>query len=537
MKLWTRQTSMKRSKKKWMISKRNFKSKDNSNSLEKSLEYISFESIPDGAKRIIEKLNESGYSAYIVGGCVRDMMLFRTPNDWDICTSAKPEEVMGIFGAKNQNANVDGVDAALDESEMNYSYNAQIRYKVIPTGQKHGTVTVLVYDSAEGSGATDAIPEVPGFEPYEVTTFRVDGAYTDSRHPDSVKFVSSVEEDLARRDFTINAMALSHDGGHAGLMDPFGGMKDLEKGIIRCVGDPEKRFSEDALRILRCIRFAAQLDFEIEEKTAAAMTKLAPLLDNIAAERIRVEFDKLLCGKGALKVLKTHRQVIAQFIPEAAAMFDLDQENPFHLYDVWMHTLHAVDSIPPEPVLRLAAFFHDIGKPPCKVVADGWGHFYGHEKTGADMTNEIMHRLKYDNATRHTVVRLIDKHGIVFNPTGKQAGRLLHKLGEADLRRLIQLERADVSAQHPDYVKERLENIDAFEKKVDDLIAADQVFQMRDLAIDGHELIKIGIIEGKAIGKIKSLLLEKVIDGELENERDALIKEAKKMCEAASTNI
>ena len=470
------------------------------------MEGASLDTIPEGAKRIIEKLNECGHSAYIVGGCVRDMMLSRTPNDWDICTSAKPEEVMGVFGAKNQNAN-EGGETANRVNEIN---SDQIRYKVIPTGLKHGTVTIHMSES------------------YEVTTFRVDGAYTDSRHPDSVEFISSVEDDLARRDFTINAMALSHAGRHAGLVDPFGGMDDLEKGIIRCVGDPEKRFSEDALRILRCIRFAAQLGFEIEEKTAAAMTKLAPLLDNIAAERIRVEFDKLLCGKGALEVLKTHRQVIAQFIPEAATMFDLDQENPFHLYDVWMHTLHAVDSIPPEPVLRLAAFFHDIGKPPCKVVADGWGHFYGHEKTGADMTNEIMHRLKYDNATRHTVVRLIDKHGIVFNPAGKQAGRLLHKLGEADLRRLIRLERADVSAQHPDYVKERLENIDAFEKKVDDLIAADQVFQMRDLAIDGHDLISIGITEGKVIGKIKRLLLEKVIDGELENEPDALIEEAKK---------
>lgn len=465
--------------------------------------------IPEGARRIIDKLNENGHSAYIVGGCVRDMMLERKPNDWDICTSAKPEEVMEFFGAEKDD---------------------RIRYKVVPTGLKHGTVTVLVSASEfEDTKIEDTEFEYTEFDTYEVTTFRVDGEYTDSRHPDSVQFVRDVKEDLARRDFTINAMAFSHDDFKEELIDPFGGMEDLRDKVIRCVGDPVKRFSEDALRILRCIRFAAQLGFDIEEKTAEAMTKLAPLLDNIAAERIRVEFDKLLCGKAALKVMQAHRQIISQFIPEAAAMFDLDQENPFHLYDVWMHTLHAVDSIPPEPILRLAAFFHDIGKPPCKIVADGWGHFYGHERTGADMTNKIMRRLKYDNDTRHTVVKLIDKHGIVFNPSGKQAGRLLYKLGEADLRKLIELERADVSAQHPDYVQERLENIASFERKVDGLIAADQVFQMRDLAVDGHDLIGIGITDGKLIGKVKQMLLENVIDGELENDKEELLKEAEQI--------
>ena len=455
--------------------------------------------MPDGAKQIIDLLRAGGHEAYVVGGCVRDALLFREPNDWDICTSAEPWEVIRI----------------IEQDSADQGDQGTVK-KVIPTGIKHGTVTVVIYRS-------ESVEREADNEIYEVTTFRVDGEYTDHRRPDEVVFVKSLEEDLARRDFTINAMAYSDEEG---LIDPFGGVDDLEKKIIRCVGVPEKRFEEDALRILRCIRFASQLDFVIDEKTAEAMRAKADLLDGIAAERIRTEFDKLLCGMGAYTVLKEHRDIIAQFIPEAAAMFDLDQENPFHLYDVWMHTVHAVDNIPPDPVLRLAAFFHDIGKPPCKVVSDGWGHFYGHEKKGAEMTDSIMHRLRYDNDTRNTVVRLIDKHGIVFNPNGKQAGRLLHRLGEKDLRMLIELERADVSAQHPDHVDERLTNIGAFERKVDERIAENDVFSMKDLAIDGRDIMALGVGQGKEIGRIKNALLELVIDGEIENDRQALLDKA-----------
>ena len=452
--------------------------------------------IPGNAKRILQRLEEAGFEAYIVGGCVRDALLGREPDDWDITTSARPDEMMQALSGMH----------------------------IVPTGLKHGTITVV----ADG-------------ENFEVTTYRVDGEYLDARRPESVVFVRDLKEDLSRRDFTINAMAYSDERG---LVDLFGGSADLENGIVRCVGDPELRFSEDALRILRCVRFASQLDFEIEEQTAEAMYEKLPLLDKIAEERIRVEFGKLLCGKGAGRVLTEHRDVIAQFIPEIRPMFDLDQENPFHLYDVWMHTVHAVESVSipkaketrsredakcENEIMKLAAFFHDIGKPPCKVVDRGWGHFYHHEHVGSDMTNEIMRRLRYDNDTRKTVVGLIKKHGTVFNPNGKQARRLLSKMGEDDLRRLIELEKADVSAQHPDYVDERLGNIAVFEQKVDEQIAAGQCFRINDMNIDGRDIMAMGVEQGRQIGLIKGRLFDMVVEGEIENDREALLTAAKEM--------
>ena len=452
--------------------------------------------IPENAMIILQRLEEAGYEAFVVGGCVRDALLGREPDDWDITTSARPDEMMQALSGMH----------------------------IVPTGLKHGTITVV----ADG-------------ENFEVTTYRVDGEYLDARRPESVVFVRDLKEDLSRRDFTINAMAYSDERG---LVDLFGGSADLENGIVRCVGDPELRFSEDALRILRCVRFASQLDFEIEDQTAEAMYEKLPLLDKIAEERIRVEFGKLLCGKGAGRVLTEHRDVIAQFIPEIRPMFDLDQENPFHLYDVWMHTVHAVESVSipkaketrsredakcENEIMKLAAFFHDIGKPPCKVVDRGWGHFYHHEHVGSDMTNEIMRRLRYDNDTRKTVVGLIKKHGTVFNPNGKQARRLLSKMGEGDLRRLIELEKADVSAQHPDYVDERLGNIAVFEQKVDEQIAAGQCFRINDMNIDGRDIMAMGVEQGRQIGLIKGRLFDMVVEGEIENDREALLTAAKEM--------
>lgn len=449
--------------------------------------------IPENAGKLIARLEDAGYEAYIVGGCVRDAVLGREPSDWDITTQAEPEEMMDALAGMH----------------------------IVPTGLKHGTVTVVM----DG-------------ENYEVTTFRVDGEYLDARRPESVSFVRDLEEDLSRRDFTINAMAYSEERG---LVDLFGGAGDLENGVVRCVGDPEKRFSEDALRILRCVRFASQLDFEIEEETARAMYEKLPLLDRIAEERIRVEFEKLLCGKGAGRVLTEHRDVIARFIPEIRPMFGLDQENPFHLYDVWMHTVRAVENVKPWPegegpenekILKLAAFFHDIGKPPCKVVDRGWGHFYHHEHVGSDMTNEIMRRLRSDNETRKTVAGLVKKHGIVFNPNGKQARRLLSKMGETDVRRLIELEKADVSAQHPDYTEERLVNIRAFEEKVDEVIRQGQCFSMADMKIDGRDIMALGVEEGREIGRIKNRIFEMIVEGQIENDRDALLREAEKLARA-----
>ncbi|MBQ9180239.1 MAG: HD domain-containing protein [Firmicutes bacterium] len=452
---------------------------------------------PKGAKFITETLEKSGYEAYVVGGCVRDAIMGREPGDWDICTSALPEKVAEVF-------------ENLTDAGTNYHIH------VVPTGIKHGTVTIVLRENAP--------------ETYEVTTFRSDGEYKDRRRPESVEFVRDVNEDLKRRDFTMNAIAYSFS--EEKLIDPFGGMDDINNKIIKCVGDPGERFGEDALRIMRAVRFSSQLGFSIEGSTEEAMNNGANLLGHIAAERIRVESDKLLCGADAASVLRKHRRIIKEFIPEIEPMFELDQENPFHLYDVWEHTLHAVDNIEPDVVLRLAAFFHDIGKPPCKIVDKGWGHFYGHERVGSRIADAVMHRLKYDNRTRKTVVNLIDRHGIVFNPAGKQASRLLHRLGEENLRRLISLERADVKSQHPNYVDERLAMIAAFEEKVDYLIEQGKCFSMKDMAVDGRDLIALGVEEGKEIGRIKSELLRLVVDGELENSRDALIDKAKELlCE------
>lgn len=431
--------------------------------------------LPTQVETILNILETNGYEAFVVGGCVRDSLLNRTPNDWDVCTSAMPEETIQCFK----------------------------EFHVIETGLQHGTVTVLICDEA-----------------FEITTYRIDGNYSDGRHPDNVTFTSLINEDLARRDFTINAMAYNP---RIGLVDPFGGQDDLTAGLIRCVGNSVIRFSEDSLRILRAVRFASQLDYLIENSTVSAMHECLPLLERVAVERIRVEFEKLLCGPAAFRVLADYREIIAEFIPEIRPMFDLDQQNDYHIYDVWTHTLHAVSQIPADRVLRLAAFFHDIGKPGTMTVTEeDWGHFYGHERHGADITDRIMRRLRYDNHTRETVIAVIDAHKIVFQPTEKHARRCLNKLGEDRLRMLIELELADVKSQNPQYTPERVENIQSFTRKLDEVLAADQCFSLKNLDISGRDLIELGISQGPEIGRILNLLLNQVIEGNLPNSNTAL---------------
>ena len=317
----------------------------------------------------------------------------------------------------------------------------------------------------------------------------------------------------------------------AGLIDPFGGEEDLRKGIIRCVGDPKTRFNEDALRIMRGIRFSSVLAFLLEEKTASAIIEQKGLLDNIAAERIRVELDKLLCGCDAGRVLREYREVIAQMIPEIRKTFDFDQQTPYHAYDVWEHTVRAVENVEPAPALRLAALFHDIGKPETFTVRDGRGHFYRHERIGEEHARVIMRRLRYDNDTRRTVCSLIEKHGTVFRHSEKQVRRLLSDLGEERLRMLIKLEKADVKSQAPEYTEERLELIDDFSRLVDEVIESDQCFSMKDLEIDGKDMLELGIKQGPDIGTVLRAVFDKVIDGELENDRAALLEEARRQAE------
>ncbi len=484
--------------------------------------------LPEKVNILIRHLENCGHEAFAVGGCIRDSIMGRTPNDWDLCTSASPDEMkecfMGFSWQPSQST-----DSGIPESIR--------ECKIIETGLQHGTLTVLLDGEA-----------------FEITTYRIDGEYSDGRHPDEVTFTRSLEEDLARRDFTVNAMAYNDS---VGLVDHFGGQADLNAKILRCVGEPERRFTEDSLRILRCIRFASQLDYIIENSTSEAMYTCLPLIDRVAVERIRVEIEKLLCGPAAVKVLREHRDIIAHIIPEISPMFDLDQKNAYHVYDVWEHTLHVVENIPADPLLRLMAFFHDIGKPPTMTVVPNeryvpehadqtsasensctpdpgaaypeWGHFYGHEAASAEITKTVLRRLKFDNYSRDTICNVIDAHKIVFQPTERHARRLLHRLGEEQLRMLIQLELADVKSQNPLYTDERVENIRAFESALETVLAAEQCFSMKHLAISGRDLMALGIPQGREIGRILNALLDQVVDGTLPNNHEALLAYAAKL--------
>ena len=434
--------------------------------------------IPENARAVLETLETAGHEAWCVGGCVRDALLGRRPEDWDVTTSALPEETLALFGPRGS-----------------------------PTGLKHGTVTV----------------KTPG-GPVEVTTYRVDGAYLDHRRPESVTFTRSIEEDLGRRDFTVNAMALNLRGE---LRDPFGGRGDLERGILRCVGDPDRRFQEDALRILRGLRFSAVLGLEIEKGTAEAVRRNREGLRDIAPERIQVEFFKLLPGKRAAEVLRGWPEVFGVFWPELLAMVGFDQRNRHHCYDVWEHTLHALAAVPGDPVLRCAMLLHDVGKPACFTLDEkGVGHFYGHPAVSRELADRMLRRLKCAADFRETVVRLVEWHDRDIPRTDKSIRRALRILGEEDLRRLILVKRADNLGQAPAF-RDRQRELDKAEEILDRLLAEDTCFSLRQLAVNGRDLLALGL-SGPAVGAALEALLEKVVDGALPNEREALLEALKK---------
>lgn len=436
--------------------------------------------IPENAKYLIGVLKEKGFEAFVVGGCVRDCILGKPPKDWDICTSALPEQVMYCF----QN------------------------HQVIETGLKHGTVTIVIDK-----------------EPYEVTTYRIDGEYSDNRRPDSVSFTSSLIEDLSRRDFTINAMAFNEESG---LQDPFGGSKDIAAGRIQCVGDADKRFQEDALRIMRAVRFASQLEFEIAHETQLAMVRNKSLLQKISVERISAELNKLLCGKGVANVLKEYPQIIGEAIPEIFPMVGFEQKNPYHIYDVWGHTVTAINNIRDDLVLRLTMFFHDIGKPDCfSVDSGGIGHFYGHEEKSAMITHEVMKRLRYNNQTINDVVMLIKNHDIRFTVNRKFAKKMLNKLGEEKLHLLTEVRIADVTAQSQVNQDARVQKVDSFRAVIKEVMSQNQCFSLTDLAINGRDLIDLGIGQGKSLGEILHLLMNMVIEEEIDNDKPTLLSKAK----------
>lgn len=438
--------------------------------------------MPKNVDIAINLLQSAGFEAYAVGGCVRDSLLGKTPNDWDITTSAKPEDMKSVFA----------------------------EFHCIDTGIKHGTVTVVI----DG-------------EPLEITTFRLDGEYEDNRHPKSVTFTSNLGADLGRRDFTVNAMAYSKK---TGTVDLFGGQNDLKNKIIRCVGDPDRRFNEDALRILRALRFASALDFEIEEKTAQSLLKNRALLGNISEERIAKELLKLVCGKGAKRILTDFALVLFEILPELQPMYKNSHDNPHHCYDIYEHTLIAVESIDPEPTLRFAMLLHDCGKPAVKKFDEnGVAHFYGHQRISAEISAQILARLKVSNKFRDEILFLVSNHDRweLYENTEKMP-RYLSKFGLDGVLKLLKVMRADVLAQSPEY-RYRLDQIADAEETAKNLAAQKPCLSLSELQINGRTLMDIGIPQGRKLGAVLAQLLDEVIDGVTKNTQEALTTRAREI--------
>lgn len=438
--------------------------------------------MPKNVDIAINLLQSAGFEAYAVGGCVRDSLLGKTPNDWDITTSAKPEDMKSVFAD----------------------------FHCIDTGIKHGTVTVVI----DG-------------EPLEITTFRLDGEYEDNRHPKSVTFTSDLGADLGRRDFTVNAMAYSKK---TGTVDLFGGQNDLKNKIIRCVGDPDRRFNEDALRILRALRFASALDFEIEEKTAQSLLKNRALLGNISEERIAKELLKLVCGKGAKRILTDFAPVLFEILPELQPMYKNSHDNPHHCYDIYEHTLIAVESIDPEPTLRFAMLLHDCGKPAVKKFDEnGVAHFYGHQRISAEISAQILARLKVSNKFRDEILFLVSNHDRweLYENTEKMP-RYLSKFGLDGVLNLLKVMRADVLAQSPEY-RYRLDQIADAEETAKNLATQKPCLSLSELQINGRTLMDIGIPQGRKLGAVLAQLLDEVIDGVTKNTQEALTTRAREI--------
>lgn len=431
--------------------------------------------LPLDVKMILNKLNDKGFESYVVGGCVRDTLLGKTPKDWDICTNAKPEDTMAVFKG----------------------------YNIIPTGLQHGTITVMVNN-----------------EGYEITTYRVDGDYSDGRHPDSVSFTSNLAEDLARRDFTINAMAYSE---LEGLVDLYGGIQDLKNGVIKCVGKPLDRFSEDALRIMRAMRFASVLNFKIDLKTKKAMIELYKNLDLIAKERINVEFSKLLMGAGNAKILDEYVDIIGFIIPEVKPMLGFNQNNPYHYLDVWEHTLKVVENVNRTDLsLVLSAFFHDIAKPSVYTEAEGVGHFYKHPLVSMDMTEVILRRLKFSNDIIEEVLTLVKYHDIEFVNSNRFIRRMLNKMSKETFEKLIELKKGDILGQSKMYTEKRINKMNEIMQTLSVFDFKTECFSLKQVKLNGNDLAGMGFKPGKIMGVILNELLEKIVEEELVNDHAVL---------------
>lgn len=431
--------------------------------------------MPEQAEDILKTLQDAGYEAYAVGGCVRDALLGREPHDWDIATSARPEEVKELFR------------------------------RTIDTGLKHGTVTVMY-----------------GRDGYEITTFRIDGVYEDGRHPKGVTFTPSLEEDLKRRDFTINAMAYD---GRGGLIDLFGGKDDLERGVICAVGDPVQRFSEDALRIMRAFRFSAQLGYGIEQSTLDAASMLAQNLKKVSAERIRTELEKILVSGSPEVIADIFRAGITKVIlPEFDVCMETPQNTPYHCFTVGEHLIKSMESVRDDRILRLTMLLHDIGKPACRTTDEkGIDHFYYHADKSAETAETILRRLKYDNATVAQVVELVRWHDRQFRMTEPAIRKKVSQLGTELFPLLLEVKRADIAAQSGYQREEKMEQVARISEMYDRIIRQGHCLCLRDLAVNGKDLIKCGFESGREIGAALDRMLTDVINTPQHNTKEYLL--------------
>lgn len=436
--------------------------------------------LPDKVKRIIDTLTAAGFEAYAVGGCVRDSILGRVPNDWDITTSAKPEETKRLFP------------------------------RTIDTGIQHGTVTVLL--DREG---------------FEVTTYRIDGEYEDSRHPKEVTFTACLEEDLKRRDFTINAMAYNETDG---LVDIFGGTEDIERETIRCVGDARERFSEDALRMLRAVRFSAQLGYQIEERTRKAIQELAPTLQKISAERIQVELVKLVTSPHPDYLRVAYETGITrEILPEFDLCMETPQNNPHHCYNVGEHILHAMLETEPDKVLRLGMLFHDIGKPQTLTIDEkGITHNKNHPVVGEEMTRQIMHRLKFDNDTIYKVSKIVRFHDQQIELTQAGVRKAVNRMGEDIFALMFPVHYADICAQSDYQREEKLQRLRRLREIYDEICKSGDAVSLKGLAVNGSDLIALGMKPGRGIGELLGTMLEAVLEDPSLNSREELLRFAKR---------
>lgn len=433
--------------------------------------------LPQAVTTALARLEQAGFEAYAVGGCVRDSLRGVPPHDWDVATSASPDDMKRVFA-----------DCPL-----------------IETGIAHGTVTVLLDGTAT-----------------EITTYRIDGPYSDGRHPDSVRFSSALSDDLSRRDFTVNAMAYHPQRG---LVDPFGGRQDLENGILRAVGVAERRFEEDALRILRALRFAATLPLKIDPDTARAVLNCRALLARVSVERIAQELTRMLCGVKADTFLRDFSPVIFTVLPELEAMRGFEQRNRHHSYDVWEHTLHAIAASPPDPDVRWALLLHDSGKPfTFTLDENGEGHFIGHPKKSAALAQAILSRLHFSRERQERIVTLVRYHDLPIAPTRKEVRRRMAKLGKETLAQLLPVKEADRRACHPDYRESSLEELAQIRFLMQKICEENDCVDLHALAIDGNDLLRAGFPAGPSMGALLTRLLDAVVNEECENEKAALLR-------------